>query len=52
VKAQGLASRRGDDYGKVRNISAGFLTAGLAVVLTQRGIRRHIFSMRCGHEKA
>jgi hypothetical protein len=33
VKARGLASRRGDDYGEVRNISAGFLEGRMVVVV-------------------
>jgi uncharacterized DUF497 family protein len=40
------------DYGEVRQITAGFLGDRMVVVVwTQRGVNRHIISMRYCHGK-
>jgi uncharacterized protein len=40
------------DYGEVRRISAGFLDGRMVVIVwTQRGMSRHVISMRYCHGK-
>jgi uncharacterized DUF497 family protein len=40
------------DYGEVRRISAGFLDSRMVVIVwTQRGVSRHVISMRYCHGK-